>query len=132
MRHLDPNLPDSTCPCDSQQSYASCCQPYHQGLAAPYPLALMRSRYSAFALGLADYLLLSWHPSTRPESLELEADVQWQGLEIHGHGVLQQRGWVEFSAHFAQQGQAGCLREKSQFRKQAGRWYYHSGLIRSQ
>ena len=60
--------PYTPCPCDSGQTYVQCCGPWHQGLGlgvfAPTPEALMRSRYSAFALGLVDYLTATWHPST--------------------------------------------------------------------
>ena len=47
------------CPCDSGQTYVDCCGPWHAGLAqglhAPTPETLMRSRYSAYVLGLIDY-----------------------------------------------------------------------------
>ncbi|WP_459741119.1 YchJ family protein, partial [Pseudomonas aeruginosa] len=69
------------CPCGSGAEYAGCCEPPHLGRAAPTAEALMRSRFSAFALGLAPYLLATWHPSTRPESLDLD-DVTWRRLQI--------------------------------------------------
>ena len=69
------------CPCGSDLPYANCCQPWHGGQAAPTPEALMRSRYSAYVLGLLDYLLATWHPSTAPGDLELDA-VKWLGLEV--------------------------------------------------
>ena len=63
------------CPCDSGQTYVDCCGAWHlgllQGLHAPTPEALMRSRYSAYVLGLIDYLLATWHPATAPGELEL-------------------------------------------------------------
>ena len=62
----------ATCPCGSRRVYEECCEPFHLGAAAPTAEALMRSRYSAFALGLAPYLLRTWHPSTRPASLSLD------------------------------------------------------------
>ena len=73
------------CPCDSGQTYVDCCGPWHagllQGLHAPTPEALMRSRYSAYVLGLPDYLLATWHPGTAPGELELPL-VKWLGLEV--------------------------------------------------
>ena len=60
------------CPCGHPAAYAACCGRYHAGalhLSAPTAEALMRSRYSAFVLGLNDYLLATWHASTRPEKL---------------------------------------------------------------
>src|ERR1035437_9077691 len=80
-----PHAADAACPCDSGQSYAACCGPWHSGLAvgahAPTPQALMRSRYSAYVLGLIDYLLATWHPSTAPGELELPP-LKWLALEV--------------------------------------------------
>ena len=59
----------TACPCQSGLDYAHCCQPLHQGRPAPSPEALMRSRFSAFALGNTDYISRSWHLSQRPTSL---------------------------------------------------------------
>lgn len=63
------------CPCGSGQTCLDCCGLWHTGLRegrhAPTPEALMRSRYSAYVLGLIDYLLATWHPATAPGELEL-------------------------------------------------------------
>ena len=71
------------CPCHTDLPYADCCGPWHkgedQGSFAPTPEALMRSRYSAYVLGLIDYLLATWHPSTGPGELEL-FPIKWIGL----------------------------------------------------
>lgn len=83
----------------------------------------MRSRFSAFALGDADYLVESWHPSTRPTVLELDRDVRWLRLDILDRvagGPLATTGIVEFEAHYA----GGSQRERSEFVREAGRWYY--------
>jgi SEC-C motif-containing protein len=61
------------CPCGSPHPYDACCQPLHQGAAAASAEALMRSRYSAYVLGLEDYLLATWHADTRPAALDLGA-----------------------------------------------------------
>ena len=67
--------PDTRCPCGTGEVYGACCGRYHSRFAqageltAPTPEALMRSRFTAFAVGLPDYLLATWHPSTRPASL---------------------------------------------------------------
>ena len=74
------------CPCGNGV-YQACCQPFHlhTGLA-PTAEALMRSRYSAFALGgLGDYLLQTWHPDTRPPVSAADmgaADTDWVKLDI--------------------------------------------------
>jgi SEC-C motif-containing protein len=87
----------------------------------------MRSRYSAFVVGAADYLLGTWHPSTRPTALELDPTVRWFRLEISGSsrgGMLDTRGTVEFSARFRHGGGAHVQHELSRFAKLRGRWYY--------
>ena len=89
------------CPCGSPLALDECCGRYHQGAAAPDPEALMRSRYSAFALGLNTYLLATWHPSTRPEVLEPDPDTAWKSLVIvHAEPALAHRGQVHFRAFF--------------------------------
>ncbi len=86
----------------------------------------MRSRYSAFALGRADYLLTSWHPSTRPENLTLEADVKWLGLTVQSHHDTDaDHATVAFVARWRQGGgSAQRLSETSCFVREDGRWFY--------
>jgi len=90
----------------------------------------MRSRYSAFVVQESEYLLSSWHPSTRPTEINLEDDpIEWIGLEIEtsrGEGSDQQ-GEVTFKARFNHQGEIGELYEKSRFVHQDGRWFYLDG-----
>ncbi len=116
------------CPCGGKD-YASCCAPYHQGTAAADALIMMRSRYSAYVLKLEDYLLATWHPSTRPEKLELLADhSKWLGLEIKSHMVQsEQHATVEFVARYKIAGRAYRLHELSRFLREEGRWYYVEG-----
>jgi SEC-C motif domain protein len=83
----------------------------------------MRSRYSAFALGNSEYVLASWHPSTRPGSLELDPEVRWIRLDIIeklAGGPFESSGIVEFEAHY----RGGSQRERSRFLRERGRWYY--------
>src|SRR4051794_6177829 len=71
------------CPCLSGDTFESCCAPILSGeSAAPTAERLMRSRFTAFAMGDAAYLLKSWHPSTRPSELDLDPDVRWTRLDI--------------------------------------------------
>jgi len=76
-----------SCPCASGKAYASCCQMWHDGVAAPDAEALMRSRYSAYVLGLRTYLLETWHSSTRPVLLDpaIGEATCWLGLEVKRH-----------------------------------------------
>lgn len=89
----------------------------------------MRSRYSAFAVGNGDYLLHSWHPSTRPTELELNGDQQWLSLEIIGRtggGLLDTDGTVEFRARYRFEGTKYEQVENSRFVRFEKRWVYLS------
>lgn len=88
----------------------------------------MRSRYSAYVLGLEDYLLNTWHPNTRPKHLNLANDrTQWLRLEIKRFEPNDDQAIVEFIATYKVNGKAEKLHETSQFRKIAGRWFYIDG-----
>ena len=118
------------CYCDSTKSYSICCQPLHQGLAAATAEALMRSRYSAYVLGLEDYLLHTWHPDTRPAKLDLAADThtKWLGLQVKQFvAISEDTATVEFVARYKIGGKAERLHELSQFVRMDGRWYYLNG-----
>ena len=123
------------CPCDSGSTYADCCGNWHagllQGLHAPTPEALMRSRYSAYVLGLIDYLLATWHPGTAPGELELPL-VKWLGLEVRHAQASADAGVVEFVARCRENGRAQRLHETSRFVREQGRWYYVDGIIEAQ
>ena len=121
---------DHRCPCGSGEPYARCCGPAHQGQAALSPEALMRSRYSAFVLGLPDYLLATWHPSTRPSTLALEGSPAWSSLHVLSSGQQGERGQVHFRALYPAAGGWGSLEEVSAFVRQDGRWYYLDGRTR--
>ena len=91
----------------------------------------MRSRYSAFAVGDAAYLLATWHPDTRPASLELDDDVRWTGLDVlatRRGSMLDAEGSVEFTAHYIVGRRAGVLHEDSRFVRVDGRWLYLDGI----
>ena len=83
----------------------------------------MRSRYSAFAVGDEDYLLATWHPSTRPASLDLDPEQRWTHLEVLSHTggtPFQTTGTVEFRAHYRWQGHRDELHENSRFVREDG------------
>lgn len=121
------------CPCGSNSNYAECCARFIEGgEAAPNAEALMRSRYSAYTLLKEDYLLASWHPSTRPASLGLadEASTKWIGLEVKRHEQQDaEHAIVEFVARYKVNGRAHRLHEVSRFVREAGRWFYVDGDI---
>jgi SEC-C motif domain protein len=120
------------CPCGSGKAYLDCCQPIHAHVSAPTPEALMRSRYSAYVLGLVDYLLATWHPSTAPGDLEL-GFTKWLGLEVRNAQDQGDAGVVEFVATFKVSGRLQRLHEISRFVREgagdAARWLYIDGQM---
>ena len=100
------------------------------GRPAPTPERLMRSRYTAFAVGDVEHLLASWHPSTRPRTLALEPDLRWTGLTVLASrgGFGSDEATVEFEARYDDAGRPGALRERSRFVREGGRWLYLAAL----
>ena len=122
------------CPCGSGSHYSGCCEPLHLGAAAADTAeALMRSRFSAFALGLDGYLLSSWHPSTRPATLQLDDGRVWRRLQIVdtvAGGLDDETGVVEFRASYRDpDGAASVVQERSRFARVDNRWTYLDGDI---
>lgn len=89
----------------------------------------MRSRYAAYVLKLEDYLLATWHVSTRPSELDLAADAtRWLGLEVKSHQQQDAvHATVQFVAHYRVAGRGHRLQEVSRFVCEDGRWYYVDG-----
>jgi SEC-C motif-containing protein len=120
---------DDPCPCGSGATWARCCGPIVTGeKAAPTAERLMRSRYSAFAVGDEAHLLRSWHPRTRPAEVRLVPGQAWTGLEVLATvagDLFDQEGEVEFRAHHERRGRPGVLHELSRFLRDGdGRWTY--------
>jgi len=127
-------MPSAPCPCGTARPYSNCCGRYHDGpehLQAPDAQTLMRSRYSAYVLGLRDYLLATWHAGTRPA--ELEADppgTKWLGLEVkRADRQDADHATVEFVARSKLGGRAHRLHEVSRFLREDGRWFYVDGDV---
>lgn len=120
--------PGNRCPCLSGSVFAECCGPFLAGAAnAPTAPQLMRSRYTAFVAGDHRYLLATWHPSTRPERLELDPTMRWYRLDlgrVERGGPLDRTGVVEFSARYRVGGERGEQHEVSRFVREHGRWFY--------
>lgn len=119
------------CPCESGLHYQQCCVLLHVGSPAPNAEALMRARYSAYVLGLEDYLLKTWHPDTRPDALNLslDMDTKWLGLTVmRSEQTAATKAIVEFIARYKVGGaQAERLHEVSSF-EYLDRWYYVNGV----
>ncbi len=87
----------------------------------------MRSRYSAYVLALSDYLLATWHASTRPDALDM-APTQWLGLTVKRHERTgADTAIVEFVARYREGGRGHRLHERSRFVHEGGRWFYVDG-----
>jgi SEC-C motif-containing protein len=134
-------LPAAPCPCGRLGSstkplrFDACCGRFvdhFDTTPAPDAESLMRSRYSAFVLERAAYLLATWHPGSRPPSLEFDTGVKWLGLEVRQHRQIDStHAEVEFVARQKSPGSPALrLHECSRFERQgggAGRWYYVDG-----
>ncbi|MGW2057806.1 YchJ family protein [Streptomyces sp. NPDC001840] len=127
------------CPCGLPATYGACCGRFHSvgsgaATVATPPTAelLMRSRYSAFAVGDEPYLLRSWDPATRPPGVDLDPAVRWTGLEIletTDGTPFHTTGTVTFRARFTHRGKPGVLSERSRFARHEGAWVYVDGIV---
>lgn len=123
------------CPCHSGKTYDDCCKPYHNGKAPPTALALMRSRYSAYALSLTEYIIETTHPKSvyfekdrvkwAEAILQFARETRFVGLEILAYGET----WVHFHARLMKNKSPFSLKEKSHFEKVDGKWLYLSGEV---
>ena len=127
------------CRCHSGKTERRCCGPLHAGRPAPTPLALMRSRYAAYAKGLVDYLIDTTDrdgPHAQPDRARWAAELRdycagrrFVGLEIlSAPPPVGDQGEVTFRAHLQEQGRAFSFVERSTFRRIGGRWVYVSAI----
>jgi SEC-C motif-containing protein len=130
---------NNLCPCGSSLLFEDCCKSIIESKKqAPTAEALMRSRYSAYVLVNAQYLIDSTHISTRDNfsKTEIEAWAKesfWQKLEVldtyKGLGN-DELGEVEFKAFYKNaKGISNIHHEKSVFRKEEGSWFYLNGKV---
>jgi SEC-C motif domain protein len=118
------------CPCGTGQGYAACCGPLHDGVPAADAEALMRSRYSAYVREDAEYLLRSWHVSTRPQTLGFDEPASrkpvWLGLDVKSHEATgADSAEVVFVARYRIGGGSVVrMREHSRFVREDGCWFY--------
>ncbi|MCC8998989.1 MAG: YchJ family protein [Candidatus Contendobacter sp.] len=127
--------PGALCPCGSAKPYSACCGPFLDHAQQPDTAeALMRSRYSAYVLVREEYLLRTWHPSTRPQALNFDnaEAITWLGLKIVRTEVgdsNDQQGMVEFVARYKVSGKAHRMVEISRFVRESGQWFYLDGTL---
>nr|WP_286945084.1 YchJ family protein [Pseudomonas sp. UBA6718] len=118
-----------TCPCGSGIALDDCCGKWHQGQPAPSAERLMRSRYSAYTLGLIDYLVATTLPA---QQAALDRDSMrawslgstWLGLEVEDSELIDTHAFVTFTARWHDGDGEHSHRERSAFVQQAGRWYF--------
>ena len=135
-----PKPPPRACPCHSGRTYDACCAPYHQGLReAPDPIALMRSRYAAFALGEADYLVRTLDAQHADRALP-RADLlrslrgarerlRYPSLAILDSRQSADSGEVLFSAGIVERGKDQSFVELSDYSHDGAGWRYASGIL---
>ena len=130
MKKTSPNAP---CPCGSKNKYKKCCQPYHKGAKAKTALLLMRSRYSAYAVGNSSYIIKTTHQNNPDftdnikawqESIEnFSQATDFLGLEILEFVDGEKEAFVTFRASLS----SGDMVEKSRFLKEGDEWLYERG-----
>ncbi|WP_271396019.1 YchJ family protein [Neomicrococcus lactis] len=131
---------ETRCPCGSGDTYQACCGRFHAGEAAPTSEALMRSRYSAYALSSTDpdkfaqYVYDTWAPETRPDLEDLRTPgLDWDRLTIlstTAGGPFDSEGTVEFVAQYHNDhGKRFQMHEVSDFRRENKRWFYVDGEV---
>ncbi|HET8987887.1 MAG TPA: YchJ family protein [Humibacillus sp.] len=131
-------VPEESCPCGSSVPYAACCGPLLTGdRLASTAEQLMRSRYTAYAVGDAEHVWRTWHPATRPERVTPDPGTTWTGLAVlrtERGGEEDETGVVEFVARWREDSAgrgagSGELHEVSRFSRRAGRWLYVDGDV---
>lgn len=117
----------SQCPCGLDKHYKQCCELLHKTIIhAESAEILMRSRFSAYVKKNQQYLLDTWHSSTRPSEINFEGPggFRWIKLTINESKEADKEAMVDFTAHYLINGQQGQMQEHSRFIKEDGFWYY--------
>ena len=132
MKKLSPN---AECPCGTKKKYKKCCLVYHKGANPKTALLLMRSRYVAYAVGDAAYIVKTTHENNADHIEDVKAwkesiDVFSKGTEFLGLEILEfkefeKEAFVTFRARLS----TGDMTEQSRFLKVENRWLYESGII---
>jgi SEC-C motif-containing protein len=119
------------CPCCSGLQYAACCQPYHtKAKRALTAEALMRSRYSAYAIPNKAYLMETTYPTQRHhhDASDMEdwgKRNTWLKLEIVDKPAFNK---VMFKAFYIDEdGVPQIHHELSTFKLKNKHWYYYTG-----
>jgi SEC-C motif domain protein len=123
-----------TCACGSGQPYADCCGAFIQGLRTPTtPEELMRSRYTAYTKADMDYIARTMKSPALDQfdaktAKQWAVSIEWIRLEVVASSCEDNKGFVEFLAHFYQNKKRHVLHERSEFHRENGLWYYVDGI----
>jgi len=124
------------CPCTSKLTYDKCCEPFLTGKALPESAEkLMRSRFTAYAMKRADYLIETTAPEKRAELDQEDLGrycravtcISLKILSRQAGGPKDETGVVIFHASLQINGKRMLHRERSTFRREEGRWFYVDG-----
>ena len=144
------NAVNERCPCGSGLNYGDCCSPYHSGAKFPeVPLAVLKTRYSAFFFRLIPYIIATTHPVNRdfnPDKVkwakELNKNGMFDSFEFvsldpgeASPGKDDNEAFIEFRVKLrAKDGsrEETIISEKSRFLSEEGKWLYASGEVRSE
>ena len=128
---------NSPCPCGSGKKYKKCCKVFHNGEKPSTALELMKSRYCAYAVNNANYIMKTTHESNSDYSTDKTSweksinqfikDTQFKSLDILEFVEQQEEAFVTFRANIFIKGEDSSFIEKSRFVKQNGTWFYESG-----
>ena len=120
----------SGCYCGNFIPFQNCCEPYIKGVTnVPTAEKLMRSRYSAFATGAADYLVNTTHISKRrfhnkKDILAWSQANKWLKLEV----LASTETTVTFKAYYLDEDlKAQVHYEHSTFKLENDIWFYVDG-----
>jgi len=125
---------NSKCPCGSGKKYKECCFKYHKGANPKNALILMKSRFSAYAAGDANYIIKTTHknsPHYEEDRLQWIKEIKkfsksnFKKLEIIEFTENENEAFVEFKAYIDDY----IMHEKSRFIKE-DIWYYVDGEIK--
>ena len=125
---------NGSCPCGSKRILADCCQlVINNHHLAQTPEILMRSRYTAFVIENADYLLHTWDQATRPDELVFSEKIRWLNMNVINSALSAdgEEGWVEFEVSMVTQNDLVKMQEKSYFIKKQNLWLYHDGNLQT-
>ena len=130
--------PNDICPCGSLKKYKKCCKPFHDKITFPKTaLELMKSRFSAFAVLIADYIIFTTHEnnsdyisdlkSWNQDIMNFSKNTRFERLEILDFIEGEVESFVTFKATLFQDNTDISFIEKSRFLKAEGIWKYVDG-----